>query len=80
MPPLIQKGWFALPKEVILKKLCDNKIVLVQTSNSERGDIYYNCLDPNCKYKLKIIEVKEKKGTLSTAAIIHNFKSFEFLK
>jgi hypothetical protein len=76
MPPLIQKGWFALPKEVILKKLCDNKIVLVRTSKPE----YYNCLDPNCKYKLKIIEVKEKKGTLSTAAIIHNFKSFEFLK
>lgn len=74
---MIQRGFFMLPKEIIVELLAYQHIILKQYGNSGRNDYYYKCANENCKYRMKIVENKSLLQTLNTVTLLQNCKSFD---
>jgi len=72
----VDKGFFNLPKEIIIEALIFQNVYLKYKNGSGRGEFYYECHDKNCPYKLKITEFSEKLNFLTTASLIQGFKTF----
>ena len=72
----IQKGFFNLPKEVLIECLMDKGDCLKLDNSTGRGDFYYKCIDPSCKYKLKITE-NSHSFTTTSANLIRSYKTFD---
>jgi len=45
-------------------------------NSTGRGDFYYKCIDPSCKYKLEITE-NSHSFTITTANLIRSYKTFD---
>jgi len=73
----INKGYFMLPKEVIIEKLRQNGIYLKQYNNASRGDTYYECVDPSCSYRQKITGNINLLKRLNSSMLIKHFKEFD---
>lgn len=76
----IAEGYIDLPKEVIIECLAFEGVSLKYGTNNGRHETYYHCVDPQCKYKLKIHENSEKMKELTTASLIRNFKNVDLTK
>ena len=72
----VVKGWFNLPRKVILEALLLQNVQLKMKGGSGRDEYYYLCPVEGCPYKLKIYELTEKVKHITTAALIQNFKTF----
>jgi len=72
----VQKGFFNIPKEVIVECLMDKGVFVKLENSTGRGDYYYKCIDPSCKYKIKIIEKNQSFSTTS-ANLIRSYKTFD---
>ena len=71
----VSKGFWNLPKELIIESLFYQGIRL-KLKNSVRRDHYYECINENCPYVLKIHENPENLKSLTTSTIISNWKNF----
>lgn len=74
------RGFFNLPKSIIIEALREKGINLKYHSDNGRNETYYKCVDCNCiDYKVKICEDKDKAERLATFDLTKNYKDFHGL-
>ena len=75
--PKFERGFFNLPKDVIVEALHVKNISLKLTSSKGNQGSYYRCQMPDCTYRLKLEENEDKVKILTLSSLITNFKNID---
>src|SRR5438045_163069 len=60
----IHKGFYNLPREVIIERLSQQGSYLKPSSVTGYNTYYYRCIEESCRYKLTIIQYPEEKKVI----------------
>lgn len=75
----VEKGFFNLPKELIIEALLfKNRMLFSTAKGTGWNEYHYYCSMESCKYKIKIIEKPDILSSLTSNMLIINFKSFDW--